>query len=254
MSATAPVKMRTGRAAEAGMLVFAVIVVAAAEAVVEATRTGRIGTDVGLYAGLAAAVGLVTHLTVRLRARYADPIMVPCVVLINGLGLVMIHRLDLGLKQSADEGGPHYFGPSAPTQMVWTALGVALFVGLLLVLRDHRSLARYGYTIGLAGLVFLAVPSVLPARYSEVNGAKIWIRAFGFSLQPGELAKIALCIFASAYLVGKRDVLSLAGRKVLGLELPRGRDLGPVLVAWLICIGVLVLGHDLGTSLMFFGL
>jgi cell division protein FtsW (lipid II flippase) len=254
MSATAPVKARTGRAAEAGMLVFAVIVVAAAEAVVEATRTGKIGTDVGLYAGVAAAVGFVTHLTVRLRARYADPIMVPCVVLINGLGLVMIHRLDLGLKQSADEGGPHYFGPSAPTQMVWTALGVALFVGLLLVLRDHRSLARYGYTIGLAGLVFLAVPSVLPARYSEVNGAKIWIRAFGFSLQPGELAKIALCIFASAYLVGKRDVLSLAGRKVLGLELPRGRDLGPVLVAWLICIGVLVLGHDLGTSLMFFGL
>jgi cell division protein FtsW (lipid II flippase) len=246
--------VRTGRAAEAGMLVFAVIVVAAAEAVVEATRTGKIGTDVGLYAGVAAAVGFVTHLTVRLRARYADPIMVPCVVLINGLGLVMIHRLDLGLKQSADEGGPHYFGPSAPTQMVWTALGVALFVGLLLVLRDHRSLARYGYTIGLAGLVFLAVPSVLPARYSEVNGAKIWIRAFGFSLQPGELAKIALCIFASAYLVGKRDVLSLAGRKVLGLELPRGRDLGPVLVAWLICIGVLVLGHDLGTSLMFFGL
>jgi cell division protein FtsW (lipid II flippase) len=254
MSAIQAVKLRTGRGAEAGMLVFAVIVVAAAEAVVEATRTAKIGTDVALYAGVAAAVGLVTHLTVRFRARYADPIMVPCVVLINGLGLVMIHRLDLGLKQSADEGGPHYYGPSAPTQMVWTALGVALFVGLLLILRDHRSLARYAYTIGLAGLVFLAVPSVLPARYSEVNGAKIWIRAFGFSLQPGELAKIALCIFASAYLVGKRDVLSLAGRKVLGLELPRGRDLGPVLVAWLICIGVLVLGHDLGTSLMFFGL
>jgi cell division protein FtsW (lipid II flippase) len=254
MSAIQPVKLRTGRGAEAGMLVFAVIVVAAAEAIVEATRTARIGTDVALYAGVAAAIGLVTHLTVRFRARYADPIMVPCVVLINGLGLVMIHRLDLGLKQSADEGGPHYYGPSAPTQMVWTALGVALFVGLLLILRDHRSLARYAYTIGLAGLVFLAVPSVLPARYSEVNGAKIWIRAFGFSLQPGELAKIALCIFASAYLVGKRDVLSLAGRKVLGLELPRGRDLGPVLVAWLICIGVLVLGHDLGTSLMFFGL
>ncbi len=254
MSTMAPVKVRTGRAAEAGLLVFAVIVVAAAEAIVEATRTGKIGADVGLYAGVAAAVGFITHLTVHLRARYADPIMVPCVVLINGLGLVMIHRLDLGLQQSADEGGPRYYGASAPTQMVWTALGVALFVALLLILRDHRSLARYAYTIGLAGLVFLAIPAVLPARYSEVNGAKIWIRAFGFSLQPGELAKLALCIFASSYLVGKRDVLSLAGRRVLGLELPRGRDLGPLLVAWLIGIGVLVLGHDLGTSLMFFGL
>ena len=254
MSAVESARPRTGRGAEAALLLFAVLIVAAAEAIVEATRTGTIGTDVVRYAGVAAALGLITHLAVWFRARYADPVMVPCVVLIIGLGLVMIHRLDLGLKQSAADGGPRYYGPSAPTQMVWTALGLAVFVGLLLILRDQRSLARYAYTIGLAGLVFLAVPAVLPARYSEVNGANIWIRAFGFSLQPGELAKIALCIFASAYLVGKRDVLSLAGRKVLGLELPRGRDLGPVLVAWLICIGVLVLGHDLGTSLMFFGL
>ena len=254
MSTTEKIKLRTGRGAELMLLVFAVLIVGAAEAIIDATRDGRIGSDVGIYAGVAAAIGLVTHATVRIFARFADPIMVPCVVLINGLGLVMIHRLDLGLKQSATEGGPHYYGPSAPTQMVWSALGVALFVGMLVIVRDHRILARYAYTIGLAGLVFLAVPSFLPARYSEVNGAKIWIRAFGFSLQPGELAKIALCIFASSYLVGKRDVLSLAGRKVLGLEMPRGRDLGPVLFAWLICIGVLVLGHDLGTSLMFFGL
>ena len=254
MTATETPRVRTGRGAEAGLIVFAVLVIAAAEAIIEATRDGRISAQVGVYAGIAAAVGVVTHVAVRLFARYADPVMVPCVVLINGLGLVMIHRLDLGLKQNAAEGGPHYYGPSAPTQVVWTALGVALFVGLLVLVRDHRSLARYAYTIGLAGLVFLAVPALLPARYSEVNGAKIWIRAFGFSLQPGELAKIALTIFASAYLVGKRDVLSLAGRKVLGMELPRGRDLGPVLGAWLVCIGVLVFGHDLGTSLMFFGL
>ncbi len=138
--------------------------------------------------------------------------------------------------------------------MVWTALGLALFVVILLVVRDIRALARYPFLIGMLGLVFLAIPDVLPARFSEVGGARIWIRLAGFSIQPGEFAKIALAVFASAYLVSKRDVLSLTGRKVLGLELPRGRDLGPVLVAWLICIGVLVLGKDLGTSLMFFGL
>ena len=87
-----------------------------------------------------------------------------------------------------------------------------------------------------------------------MNGARIWIRVAGFSIQPGELAKIALTIFAAAYLVSKRDVLSMAGRRIVGLELPRGRDLGPVLLAWLLCIGVLIRGHDLGTSLMFFGL
>lgn len=255
MSAVSATRVPTGRVAELLLMAFAIVIVAAAEAIIEATRDGHISTNVATYAGLAGAVALVTHLAVRYTARYADPLLVPCVVLINGLGLVMIHRLDQGIKQSAAEGtGLQYYGPSAPTQVVWTALGLLLFVGLLLVIRDHRVLERYSYTIGLLGLLFLAIPDLLPARYSEVAGARIWIRVAGFSIQPGEFAKIALTIFASAYLVSKRDVLSLAGRKVLGLELPRGRDLGPVLVAWLICIGVLVLGKDLGTSLMFFGL
>lgn len=244
----------TGRRAEALLLVGAVIIVAAAEAVVEATRDGRITARLASYATAIAVVALIAHLVVRRVARYADPILVPCAVLINGLGLVMIHRLDLGLKQAADEGGPAYDGASAPTQVVWTAIGLGLFVAVLLVVRDHRVLTRFAYTLAFGGLVFLLLPSLLPARFSVINGARIWIRVAGFSIQPGEFAKIALTIFAAAFLVAKRDVLSLAGRKVLGLELPRARDLGPVLLAWLICIGVLVRGHDLGTSLMFFGL
>jgi cell division protein FtsW (lipid II flippase) len=76
----------------------------------------------------------------------------------------------------------------------------------------------------------------------------------GFSIQPGEFAKICLVVFFAAYLVDKRDVLALASRKVAGLELPRGRDLGPVLVAWLASILVLVFENDLGTSLLLFGI
>ncbi len=247
-------RTRTGRAAELYLLVFAVLIVAAAEAVVEATLDGRIGSHVVSYAAIAAVLAAVTHLTVWRTARYADPVLVPCVVLLNGLGLVMIHRIDLALKQVSVENGTTFDGASAPTQVVWTAVGLVLFVAIMIIVRDHRVLARFGYTVALVGLFFLALPAVLPARYSEVYGARIWIKVAGFSIQPGEFAKIALTIFAASYLVTKRDVLALAGRKVLGLELPRGRDLGPVLLAWLISIGVLVRGHDLGTSLMFFGL
>ena len=106
----------------------------------------------------------------------------------------------------------------------------------------------------LVGLVIMILPAVLPASLSEINGARIWIRVAGFTIQPGEFAKILLTVFAASYLVQKRDVLALAGRRFLGIDFPRGRDFGPVLVVWLLCIGVLVRGHDLGTSLLFFGL
>jgi cell division protein FtsW (lipid II flippase) len=49
-------------------------------------------------------------------------------------------------------------------------------------------------------------------------------------------------------------VLSLASRRVLGIDFPRGRDLGPVLVVWIISLLVLVFEKDLGTSLLYFGM
>ena len=61
-------------------------------------------------------------------------------------------------------------------------------------------------------------------------------------------------VFFASYLVTKRDVLSLASRRVAGVDLPRGRDLGPVLLAWLLSVLVLVGEKDLGTSLLFFGI
>ena len=199
-------------------------------------------------------VGVVTHLVIRRVAKYADPLLLPIVVLLNGLGVVMIHRLDLGQAQQARQVGETFDGAQAPTQVLWTAIGVTLFVALIVFVRDHRMLQRYAYTLALAGLFFLMLPAVLPARFSEVNGARIWIRVAGFSIQPGEFAKIALTVFGAAYLVQKRDVLALAGKRFLGIDFPRGRDFGPLLLAWLLCIGVLVRGHDLGTSLMFFGI
>src|SRR5581483_9574330 len=75
-----------------------------------------------------------------------------------------------------------------------------------------------------------------------------------FSFQPGEIAKLALEVFFAGYLVRKRAVLALAGRKLLGLTWPRGRDLGPVLVAWAASVLILTQESDLGSSLLFFGI
>jgi cell division protein FtsW (lipid II flippase) len=247
-------RLNTRRNLELGFVIAAAVLVGCAEAIVEITRDNKVTVHVLTYAAVTVAVGLIAHLAIRRFARHADPLMLPCAVFLVGLGLMMIHRLDLGLAQKAAEDGTHYDGVAAASQVVWAFIGLGVFLAVLIGIRDHRSISRYAYTLALVGLFLLLLPAVLPAQYSEVNGARIWIRLAGFSIQPGEIAKIALTIFAAAYLVAKRDVLSLAGRRVLGIDLPRGRDLGPVLVAWLVSIGVLVRDHDLGTSLMFFGL
>src|SRR4029078_7928921 len=121
-------------------------------------------------------------------------------------------------------------------------------------LKDQRALQRLTYTAGFAGVILLAIPAVLPSSLSEVQSAKIWSRLGDFSIQPGEFAKLALIVFFAGYLVAKRDVLALASRRVAGTDLPRGRRLGPVLVAWGLSMAVLVLERDLGTSLLFFGI
>jgi cell division protein FtsW (lipid II flippase) len=142
---------------------------------------------------------------------------------------------------------------SADRQMLWAVLGVALCVALVVLLRDHRRLRRYTWISAVAGAVLLLLPLV-PVIGSARNGSKIWIYIAGFSFQPAELAKIAFAIFFAGYLVSRRDTLALAGPKVLGIQLPRWSDFGPILVAWGFAMAVLVFETDLGTSLMFFGL
>jgi cell division protein FtsW (lipid II flippase) len=200
------------------------------------------------------ALAGIAHLAVRRFAPYADPILLPAAVTLNGLGLVLIHRLDLAAASTAKASGSSPGTAAAPLQLVWTIIGIALFVGVLVVVRDHQKLQSLTYTAMAVGLGLLVLPALLPASHSTVNGARIWVRFGGFSFQPGEIAKLALEVFFAGYLVRKRDVLALAGRKVLGMTLPRGRDLGPVLVAWGASLLILTRESDLGSSLLFFGI
>jgi cell division protein FtsW (lipid II flippase) len=181
--------------------------------------------------------------------------MLPLAALLNGLGVVMIWRLQQS-GRGGNPGNPVGLMSTSSTllQLVWSALGVAAFIGVLVVIREPRTLQRYTYTLGTVGLVLLAIPALLPGSLSEVQGAKVWIRIGGFSIQPGEFAKLALAVFFAGYLVTKRDVLSLAGRRVLGIDLPRARDLGPVLIAWGASLLILFFETDIGTSALFFGL
>ena len=213
------------------------------------------GTTTRLWITIAVvgALALAMHIAVRFTAPYADPIMLPVTTLLTILGLVMIYRIDVSAAQRAIRNDAPLPTPDVYAQLTWFAIAVVLFIAVLVIVRDHRRLQRYTYTFGLIGIILLILPLV-PVVGTTVNGATLWVRMFGLSFQPGELAKILLTIFFAGYLVVKRDSLALVRTKVLGLGFPRPKDLGPLLIAWLVSLAVLVFENDLGTSMLFFGL
>ncbi|MFI9767587.1 FtsW/RodA/SpoVE family cell cycle protein [Streptomyces sp. NPDC052415] len=235
------------RNTELALLVFAVVIPVFAYANVglalnDEVPTGLLGYGLGF--GLLAGVG---HLAVRKFAPYADPLLLPLATLLNGLGLVAIWRLDQSKRLSN-------YADAAPRQLLYSAMGLALLVVVLIFLKDHRVLQRYTY-ISMAAALFLLLLPLVPGLSAPTYGAKIWIKIPGLgTLQPGEFAKIALAVFFAGYLMVKRDALALASRRFMGLYLPRGRDLGPILVIWVLSILILIFETDLGTSLLFFGM
>lgn len=228
------------RGVELSLLIGAVLISVYGYAAVGLAHDDAVPPDVVGYGGGLGLLALLAHLAVRFRAPYADPLLLPIAVLLNGVGLVLIYRLDLETPKDQ----------AAPTQLIWSTLGVAFFIAVVVFLRDHRVLQRYAYLSVAAALVLMIVPIFFPA----VNGAKIWIRVGGFSFQPGEFAKILLAVFFAAYLAANHNALAYTGRRIWKLQLPTGRVLGPIVAIWLISVGVLVLERDLGTSLLFFGL
>src|SRR6476661_3551757 len=178
---------RRRRGAELFLLILALLVGIGAYAAVGLGVEGKVPADIVGYGGWLALLVIGCHVVVRFVAPYADPVLLPVVAALNGLGLAVIHRIDLAYEA---QGKPHGF---AQQQLIWMTLGVLLFAGTLVI-------------------------------------------AF------------------AGYLVLHREALALAGRRVVFVDLPRGRDLGPILAMWLVSLGILVFQHDLGSSLLFFGL
>lgn len=236
---TAPVSRRN---TELVLLILALAVAVGANYLVSLSNPN--GLDEGFFTqgAVLACMALVMHIVLRIWTKYADPIILPSVVALNGIGIAMIHRLDLVNDDDA-----------ATRQLLWTGVAMAAAIITLWAVRDHRILRRAPY-IFLAFSALLLILPLIPGLGREINGARIWIGVGPFSFQPGELAKISLALFFAGYLSTHRDLILLAGRKIGPLQLPRLKDMGPMLIAWLVSIGVLVLQSDLGSSILFFGL
>lgn len=246
------------RNTELGLLLLAMAVVAGFSAVVEMQLLERVTGTFWVPAAALTGVFLGANVVLRFFAPYADPVLLPAAALLNGIGVAFLRRLDLGVNdvtQVAHDLPP--FAGIGGRQLVWTLASVVGAVVLLMLVRDHRFISRYAWTLGLLGLILMMLPGLLPASISASEydeSAKLWIRVGPVSIQPGEFAKLALLCFFAYYLVRKREVLSLAGKRFLGVDFPRGRDLGPVVAVWVLSLLVLVMQFDLGMSLLYLGM
>src|SRR5690606_6457134 len=195
MSHDATLVPRQGRGTELALLVFAIAIATAAYVSVDLGAVGEVPPNVVAYmSGLLVLAG-IAHIVIRRWAPYADPTILPIVVTLNGLGLAMIHRLDLANDTT-----------TAATQLSWMVVGIVGFVAVIIAVRDHRILSRFTYTAGLTGIVLLLLP-MLPLIGHEVRGARIWIQIGGMTFQPGEAAKIVLIVAFAGYLVRTKDAL-----------------------------------------------
>ncbi|WP_445227890.1 FtsW/RodA/SpoVE family cell cycle protein [Corynebacterium sp. H130] len=183
----------------------------------------------------------IAHLALCFLAPNADQFMLPVAALLNGLGLIMISRLDAALGNAM-----------ASRQVMWSLVGVVLMVLVLVFVRDHKVLSRYSYLLGLVGLILLALPMVWPIQPETAADAKIWLTLGPFSIQPGEFSKILLLLFFAQLLVNKRALFTVAGYRILGMDFPRLRDLAPILLVWAIALFIMAGENDFGPALLLF--
>lgn len=229
-------------AAERRLLGSAVALAMIAYTLLGWSQSAAIPIGTATYGASLAVAAALAHVVLRRLAPDADPVLLPAVFLLNGLGLVLIRRVDF-----AEPGNQ-----LAPDQITWTFVGLVVFGGTLLLVRTARSLTRYHYTVGLLTILLLMLPLV-PGIGLRINGAQLWVRIGPLGFQPGELAKLGLVVFLAGYLERKRALLSIATHRWGPLMLPEPRHLGPVLAAAGIALGIVVFQRDLGSGLLFFG-
>ena len=231
--------MSTRRNTELGLMVMVVLIIAAAYVLASLGSQSQIPANIIPFLVFVLGLLMVAHVAVRRLAPDADPVLLPTVALLNGLGYVVIAGLDRDL---------------ASAQATWTAIGIIGFVGTLWLVKRPRDLERYRYTFAAVGLGLLLLPLVPGIGYDAGSGSRIWVQFGPINFQPGEVAKVALAIFFAAYLADQRELIATSQWRLGPLRLPHPKYLGPVLVAWAVTLVVMFYQKDLGSSLLFFAL
>jgi cell division protein FtsW (lipid II flippase) len=220
------------------LTILAILLAVGAYVLVGLGKRGRVPVQLPLYGGIFVVGFLTAHIVVRRFAPAADPALLPTAAMLTGVGFAMIVRLS---------------GALAAEQATWLVIGLLAFCGTLILVRDHRQLDAYTYTIGLIGLALLLLP-IVPGIGETINGARLWVRIGPVGFQPSELGKVFVVVFLASYLNQKKELLQVATGRLGPFNLPQAKHLGPVILAWVVSLAVLFLERDLGASLLYFAI
>ena len=228
---------------ELSLLILGLIVGGSAFALIALARKPVDTAVIAPYIVVLAACYIGAHIAVRRLAPAADPLILPLAAIVNAIGVASVYRL------SEYEG----WEDVGAAQLTWTIVGVGFFVLTLIVVRDASTLARFKYILGFTGVGLMLLPLV-PGLGREINGAQLWVRIGAMNFQPGELAKLCLVAFFAGYLAERKELLSIATRRLFGVHVPDLKHFGPLLVMWGLSLAVMFYLKDLGSSLLFFSI
>jgi len=174
-----------------------------------------------------------------------DQVLFPIVVCIAGLGLLVLQRLAPDLNEI----DPAAYGNLARNQIIYLAAGLMLLLGVCTFVRKIGWLRRYKYTWAFAGIAMMTLTMLIG---TEINGARLWIQVGPFTVQPSEVAKIAMVVFLAGYLAENRDLI-VSQYRLGPFRLPPLPYLAPMVLMWGFSVLIVVMQNDLGTALLFFG-
>ena len=176
-----------------------------------------------------------------------DYAVVSLAALLLGIGLVMVYSSSIAIAEAGRYTGnqPAYF---LIRQSVFVFVGVmAGFICFQFPTRVWQQAAPYLFVLGVLLLLMVLIPGV----GKEVNGSQRWLALGVFNLQPSELMKLLVALYAADYTVRKAALMHsfrkgflpmLMVMLLVGGLLLREPDFGAFVVITVIAMGVLFLG------------
>ncbi len=179
-----------------------------------------------------------------LRRRPPDLILFAAALALAGIGLVMVYSASSAVAFNRLDDSAYFL----KRQAMWIALGL----GAMWLARGvhYQRLRVYAVPLLLAAFVCM-VAVLIPGIGRVAGGARRWITAGPFSFQPVEVAKLALVLYLSHFVVRRGAAIRDFRRGVLpplamtagfGLLVLRQPDMGSALLLGAVTMVLLFLG------------